>query len=472
VGDQFDRLEGGRAGGGRDVFADRQAVGQADVQQAGLFGQHPVDEGLSDCVRIPSAPIAMSSRPLQSTHDFRCRSKNWSWSTIEAWLARAPLRRADWPGGSHRRIRANVSTSDEPTPFGALLRHHRVAAGLTQADLADRAGLSARGVSDLERGARRAPHPHTVRQLATALRLSDDDTAALMAAGRRNDASGGAGSAQRTSAEMHTTAPTVPRLPTGRPALVAATGLLVVVIALVALLLPPRFESTPEVPSTLAASRAPSPTDDSQLLLADTLTDPSTAAFTRALSGSTQASFSDGGSATYQWDFAYMYSAIVAHVLGPYPANPDDAWLAAGATLDKPLPRDFAIQVRARATRSPEASAFGLAFQTGSDQLYQFEVTPADQGYRLWLVQGQAAAAQGRSTWILPPSQPNLIRMEIRGDTLRALTNGHELARAGPPELDARQGGSVSLRWAMTGPPSEGSSVEVRFAQFALYALP
>jgi len=104
--------------------------------------------------------------------------------------------------------------------------------------------------------------------------------------------------------------------------------------------------------------------------------------------------------------------------------------------------------------------------------LYQFEVTPADQGYRLWLVQGQSTAARGRSTWILPPSQPNLIRLEIRGDTLRALTNGHELARAGPPELGARRGGSVGLRWAMTGPPSEGSSVEVRFAQFALYGLP
>lgn len=365
-----------------------------------------------------------------------------------------------------------MSTPEEPAPFGALLRHHRVTAGLTQADLAERAGLSARGISDLERGARKAPHPHTVRQLAAALRLGDDDTAALMAAGRRDDASGEAGSVQPTPAERRTTALGAPRLPTTRRSLVAATGLLVLAIALGDLLLSPRLESRPEAPTALAPSPAPSPADDSQLLLTDTLADPSNAAFTRALSGSTQATFSDGGSATYQWDFAYMYSAIVAHVLGPYPANPDDAWLAAGTTLDKPLPRDFAVQVRARVTRSPEASAFGLAFQTGSGLLYQFEVTPADQGYRLWLVQGQSTAARGRSTWILPPSQPNLIRLEIRGDTLRALTNGHELARAGPPELGARQGGSVGLRWAMTGPPSEGSSVEVRFAQFALYALP
>ena len=39
-------------------------------------------------------------------------------------------------------------------PFGELLRRLRVAAGLTQEALAERAGLSARGLSDLERGVR------------------------------------------------------------------------------------------------------------------------------------------------------------------------------------------------------------------------------------------------------------------------------------------------------------------------------
>ena len=32
-------------------------------------------------------------------------------------------------------------------------------------------------------------------------------------------------------------------------------------------------------------------------------------------SGGSQAEFSNGESVTYQWDFAYMFSAIVAHVL-------------------------------------------------------------------------------------------------------------------------------------------------------------
>jgi DNA-binding XRE family transcriptional regulator len=46
-----------------------------------------------------------------------------------------------------------------PSTFGALLRQHRLSAGLTQEELADLAGLSARTIADLERGARRFPYP-------------------------------------------------------------------------------------------------------------------------------------------------------------------------------------------------------------------------------------------------------------------------------------------------------------------------
>jgi DNA-binding CsgD family transcriptional regulator len=68
--------------------------------------------------------------------------------------------------------------------FGALLRKYRLAAGLSQGELAERAGLSPRGISDLERGERRAPYPATVRQLAEALGLGEAERAALLAASR------------------------------------------------------------------------------------------------------------------------------------------------------------------------------------------------------------------------------------------------------------------------------------------------
>jgi predicted ATPase/DNA-binding XRE family transcriptional regulator len=68
--------------------------------------------------------------------------------------------------------------------FGALLRTFRIAAGLTQEALAERAGLSVRGISDLERGAREHPHHDTVELLVQALGLDADDRVALTAAAR------------------------------------------------------------------------------------------------------------------------------------------------------------------------------------------------------------------------------------------------------------------------------------------------
>ena len=66
--------------------------------------------------------------------------------------------------------------------FGAQLRRLRQAAGLTQEQLADRAGLTVKGVSALERGERQYPYPHTVQALVTALDLTGDVRAALIAA--------------------------------------------------------------------------------------------------------------------------------------------------------------------------------------------------------------------------------------------------------------------------------------------------
>jgi transcriptional regulator with XRE-family HTH domain len=57
--------------------------------------------------------------------------------------------------------------------------------GLTQQALAERARLSLRGLSDLERGIRRAPYADTVDRLSDALELGSTDRAILQAARRR-----------------------------------------------------------------------------------------------------------------------------------------------------------------------------------------------------------------------------------------------------------------------------------------------
>lgn len=70
-----------------------------------------------------------------------------------------------------------------------LLYRFRIAAGFTQEELAERSRMSARAISDLERGVRTRPHVATVRQLADALQLSDEERSTLQLAARRRQAS-------------------------------------------------------------------------------------------------------------------------------------------------------------------------------------------------------------------------------------------------------------------------------------------
>ena len=81
-----------------------------------------------------------------------------------------------------------TGAAPDPT-FGTRLRALREAAGLTQEELASRAGLTAKAVSALERGERRRPYPHTVRSLAEALELGDEDRLSLLASVQKRGAS-------------------------------------------------------------------------------------------------------------------------------------------------------------------------------------------------------------------------------------------------------------------------------------------
>ncbi len=69
--------------------------------------------------------------------------------------------------------------------FGALLRRHRLAAGLSQETLAGRAGLSPYGISALERGYRRTPRRETLDLLIKTLSLDTDQRLELISAATR-----------------------------------------------------------------------------------------------------------------------------------------------------------------------------------------------------------------------------------------------------------------------------------------------
>jgi non-specific serine/threonine protein kinase len=62
-------------------------------------------------------------------------------------------------------------TTDVTRQFGDLLREYRRAAGLTQEELAERAGVSPRSISELERGGAHVPRRDTIDLLVRALNL-------------------------------------------------------------------------------------------------------------------------------------------------------------------------------------------------------------------------------------------------------------------------------------------------------------
>jgi len=76
---------------------------------------------------------------------------------------------------------------DRALAFGALLKRYRLAAGLTQEALAEQARLSVRGISDLERGVRRAPRLETIHLLAAALHLSARQITLFLAAAQPSE---------------------------------------------------------------------------------------------------------------------------------------------------------------------------------------------------------------------------------------------------------------------------------------------
>src|SRR2546430_442950 len=65
--------------------------------------------------------------------------------------------------------------------FGELLKEYRLAAELTQEALAEKAGVSARNIQNLERGENK-PLKDTARRLAEALQLEERQRALLLTA--------------------------------------------------------------------------------------------------------------------------------------------------------------------------------------------------------------------------------------------------------------------------------------------------
>jgi tetratricopeptide (TPR) repeat protein/transcriptional regulator with XRE-family HTH domain len=69
--------------------------------------------------------------------------------------------------------------------FATLVRRHRLALGLSQAELADRSGLSVRAIADMERGRTTRPHRYSINSLGDALGLPESQRGQFDQAARR-----------------------------------------------------------------------------------------------------------------------------------------------------------------------------------------------------------------------------------------------------------------------------------------------
>jgi transcriptional regulator with XRE-family HTH domain len=113
------------------------------------------------------------------------------------------------------------------TRFGTLLRRCRGVRGLTQAELAERSGLSVQAISMLERGVRRAPRTTTIERLARALALDAAGREALHAAAGEGE---GEGTPEHPSAVGNGPRPAPARW--RRPAALVASALAALTVAL------------------------------------------------------------------------------------------------------------------------------------------------------------------------------------------------------------------------------------------------
>lgn len=96
---------------------------------------------------------------------------------------------------------------DSSQAFSDLLRRHRVLAGMSQEELAERARLSARAISDLERGVKRTPRRDTVQLLVEALGLSGEARTAFVTSAREPASRKPPGAARDRPTYGHASAP-------------------------------------------------------------------------------------------------------------------------------------------------------------------------------------------------------------------------------------------------------------------------
>ena len=188
---------------------------------------------------------------------------------------------------------------------------------------------------------------------------------------------------------------------------------------------PPSAQSSspPVGASALGEDQATSP---EKLLRSDDFSDPAKGLFQDNRQGIDRVIFSDGTSAQYRWEHGYAEKALVARIKGPYPKNPDQGVLDWGAGAAGKVLDDFAVEVRAKAVKSPSQVRYGLEYwfpdparipgsQAGGYRLftdsYRFFVDPGIGRYGIQWEKENRSFASGRTRALKSDGGENLLRV-------------------------------------------------------------
>ena len=84
-----------------------------------------------------------------------------------------------------KKTSSNAYDDREGATLASLLRRYRLAAGLSQAELAERASISVAAIGSLEQGLRKSPYPVTLNNIADALDLTPAERTTLIQSAKR-----------------------------------------------------------------------------------------------------------------------------------------------------------------------------------------------------------------------------------------------------------------------------------------------
>ncbi len=169
---------------------------------------------------------------------------------------------------------------------------------------------------------------------------------------------------------------------------------------------------------------------------------------------------------TSQYDYAYQDGMLISHITAPtgYLAGRVIGTTARAANR---LSGDFAVEVRARAGRPSASAIYGLRFIPGSRE-FGFAVRPSQKSYQLWEI-FQPPFVAARSSQVAADEQENLLRLEVRGNSLRLFVNGQEVDGRDDAAFAPRPA-SVGVFFGTVAAPNE-PPVTVNFTSFKVYAV-